>query len=213
MYNYAPRISASYAEIQPVIQAWAPKVLRMAVFEHEKDTSVQTTHVHILIEGSDTQCEQLKRIFKKVLPGLPAKGNEFWKWESKTTVNDSFLTYMSKGHLRPKYIKEYSPALVEERRLQWKIATVKPVPNKDKYDEWEDMKKAYDARFDSATARSLSLDETRRWAFSWYFRRDGRAPHISNYKRNAVSLYLRIQEQINENSFQEAVGHAVNLWY
>jgi len=79
--------------------------------------------------------------------------------------------------------------------------------------KWEDMKKAYDARFDSATARSLSLDETRRWAFSWYFRRDGRAPHISNYKRNAVSLYLRIQEQINENSFQEAVGHAVNLWY
>jgi len=117
MYNYAPRISASYAEIQPVIQAWAPKVLRMAVFEHEKDTSVQTTHVHILIEGSDTQCEQLKRIFKKVLPGLPAKGNEFWKWESKTTVNDSFLTYMSKGTLRAKYVKNISACFYGCKRL------------------------------------------------------------------------------------------------
>ena len=212
MYSYAPRISASYVEIQPVIQEWASKVLRMAVFQHDKDTNVQTTHVHILIEGCDTKCEQLKRIFKKVLPGLPAKGNEFWKWESKQTPDDSFLTYMSKGTLRPLFVKEYSPALVEERRLQWKITTPKAITPL-KYDEWEDLKKAYDARFDSHTARSLSLDETRRWAFSWYFRRDGRAPHISNYKRNSVSLYLRTQEKKGENSFQEAIVESVNLWY
>jgi len=213
MYNYAPRISASYAEIQPVIQEWASKVLRMAVFQHDKDANVPTTHVHILMEGCDTKCEQLKRIFKKVLPGLPAKGNEFWKWESKSPVNDNFLIYMSKGNLRPMFVKEYSPELVEERRKQWVITTPKPTPSQPKYDEWDDLQKAYDAWVDPDMSKSMSLDETRRWTFSWYFRRDGRAPHISNYKRNAVSLYIRAQERKGENSFQEAIIQSVNLWY
>jgi len=210
--NYAPRISASYAEIQPVIQEWASKMLRMAVFQHDKDDTVQTTHCHILMEGCETQCEQLKRIFKKILPGLPAKGNEFWKWESKTPVDDSFLTYMSKGTLRPMFVKEYSPALVEERRLQWKITTPKAT-NPLKYDEWEDLKKAYDAQHNDSMSRTLSLDETRKWTFSWYFRRDGRAPHISNYKRNAISLYLRSQEKKGDESFQSAVSESISLWY
>lgn len=210
--NYAPRISASYVEIQPVIQEWASKMLRMAVFQHDKDDSVQTTHCHILMEGCETQCEQLKRIFKKILPGLPAKGNEFWKWESKTSVNDSFLTYMSKGVLTPMFVKGYSPELVEERRLQWKITTPGKSPTS-KYDEWEAIANAYDAQHDDYMSRTMSLDETRRWTFSWYYHRDGKALHISNYKRYAISLFIRSQNKKGEESFQTAVREAISLWY
>jgi len=154
----------------------------------------------------------LKRVFKKALPGLPAKGNEFWKWESKQPPDDSFLTYMSKGTLRPVFLKNYTPEEVDERRKQWKI-TIPVAPISPKYDEWEVLKKAYDATHDAAMSKAMSLDATRHWTFSWYFRRDGRAPHISNYKRNAISLYLRAQMKKDPESFQIAVSDAINLWY
>lgn len=210
--NYAPRVSVSYAELQPVVQEWASKMLRMAVFQHDQDATVSQTHCHILMMECEIQAEQLKRMFKKALPGLPAKGNEFWKWESKTAVDDQFLTYMSKGNLRPMFVKGFPAELVEERRQQWKITTPKAMTPL-KYDEWEELKKAYDAEHDENMSRTKSLDETRRWTFSWYFHRDGRAPHVSNYKRNAISLYLRSQQKCGEESFQTAVSDAVNLWY
>jgi len=184
----------------------------MAVFQHDKDDTVQTTHCHILMMECEVQAEALKRIFKKVLPGLPAKGNEFWKWESRSVVDDNFLTYMSKGNLCPVFVKNFTPELIEERRQQWKISTPKSV-NPQKYDEWDEVKKSYDAQHDDYTARTMSLEATRCWLFSWYYRRDGRAPHPSNYKRNAISLFIRSQEKKDSESFQRAISEAVNLWY
>lgn len=163
--------------------------------------------------GSTVKDEQLKRLFKKALPGLPSSGNEFWKWASKYgTPDDSFLMYMSKGILRPKYLKNFSDTLVEERRQQWKITTPK-AESSQKYDEYEELLKAFYAQHDDYTLRTIQLVDVRKWVFSWYFKRDGKAPHLSNYKRYACSVYVKSREKVSEESFQNAVSDVINLWY
>ena len=217
MNSYAPRLSVSYAEFEPVAQLWADICQQIVVYEHEADASVNRTHIHVLIIGSEVKAEQLKRIFKKTLPDIKASGNEFWKWESKFgTPDESFITYMSKGHLRPKYLKNISEEIVEERRKQWKITTPSQAPSA-KYDEFEDLKKAYasthDVYIQLGGAVPITLDSVRKWTMSWYWRRDGRLPPATAYKRNAGSLFVWANEKrcgvIPDWVWEEVK----NLWY
>lgn len=211
MESYAPRLAISYAEFEPVAQLWADMCQQMAVYEHESDASVNRTHVHLLMIGCQVKAEQFKRIFKKALPGIKASGNEFWKWESKYgTPDDNFLTYMSKGNLRPKFIKNFSDTIVEERRKQWKITTPSHNPSV-KYDEYEVMKKQFFAEHDDYTLKLMQFEEVRKWVFHWYYKRDGRIPIASCYKRNAGSLNLARGEKIKK--FEECSSEVFNLWY
>ena len=68
-----------------------------------------------------------------------------WSWEHKKfgTPDDQFLTYMSKGVLRPKFVKNFPAELVEERRQQWKITTPKSVESSQKSDMYDDMCKSF----------------------------------------------------------------------
>lgn len=114
LHSFAPRVTVDYQTLIPVVEAWAKVCTRVAVYEHAADTNVSRTHCHFLMMGCRVKEERLKRMFKEILPALPAKGNEFWKWSSATTPDESFLTYMSKGELRPKYLKNFSDETVEE---------------------------------------------------------------------------------------------------
>jgi len=115
-FSYAPRITLPYSDISGIVGMWAESCAQVAVFEHEADSKVNNTHCHILLLNSDIQDEALKRKWKN----CPGKGNEFWKWASKYGTPDlNFLKYMSKGKLRPKFIKNISPDVVEEQRKQW----------------------------------------------------------------------------------------------
>lgn len=219
MYSHAPRIALSYDEFAIVVPIWAALCERMAVFQHDPDSGCSRTHIHILIEGCSVKAEALRRALYKHLPGETRKGNDLWAWEHKKWAkahpgqqyNDNMLTYMSKGTTAPSFIKNYSPELVEQRKQQWNLTTPKPgAPKDEKYNEWEHICRNYDLEHGTDT---LTLDETRKWTFSWYWRRDGRAPLVPNYKRNAVSLFIRANEKKGDENFRSAVSEVFNLWY
>jgi len=211
MFSYAPRVSLSYDEIRLAIDAWSPLCTQMVVYEHVADTKVSRTHCHILILNCTLKEEALKRRFKAVYPDLDCKGNEFWKWSSNYGIPDlKFITYMAKGSLVPKYIKNVSSELIDEYKLKWitKEITIK----KDKYDEYDEMKKDIIKVF-AHNEMHPSLDQVRSWTIKWYWKRDQRLPQVSTYKRNAASLYIYISGHMNGGCLDTPIEEIKNLWY
>jgi len=188
----------------------------MAVYEHPADSGCKRTHCHILIEQCKVKDDALRRGLYKALPAEKRKGNDLWSWEHKKwkdkhpnqQYDDNMLTYMSKGSLAPSFVKGYSPALVEERKKQWKITTPNPVKSSDDaYDEFKEICKS----FDYEPTQPKTFMAVRKWLFTWYYRKTGKAPHATNYKRYACSLYMRLSE--HNGSFEGALDEIINLWY
>ena len=219
MNSYAPRISLSYDEVKLVIPVWEAKANQIIVFQHDADSKVSRTHVHILIVGCTVKEERLKRMFYSVYPAhkeAGSKGNDLWKWASKYGTPDlGFITYMSKGKLRSKYSKNISPEVEESHRLKWSEPTTDLPPSKKKeYDEYTEIKKSYQNTHDLTNKDTIiTLDGIRKWTMSWYYRRDGRLPPATAYKRNAGSLFIWANETragfIPDWCWEEVK----NLWY
>jgi len=122
MVNYAPRISLSFNDVSGVIKQWSTTCLAMAVYEHEADKDVNTTHIHLIMVDSKYKTEeQYKRILYKELPSEARKGNDLWSWHHKSHPNPdlSFIKYMSKGKLRPVFVSNVIPAVIDEWTSQW----------------------------------------------------------------------------------------------
>lgn len=125
--NHAPRVSFSYAELEPVIPIWSETCNKMAVFEHTPDHEDPTIHCHFLIEGCNVDIEALKRRFHDAV-STTLKANKLWAWTHKkfpvihsldTSGGQQYLTYMTKGELAPKYLKNISQHEVEEAKARW----------------------------------------------------------------------------------------------
>lgn len=114
MQNYAPRVSLPWSDLSGVATLWANYCDRFIAYEHEADAKVSRTHCHFLMIDCKVKEEAFKRMSK-----LPGRGNEFWKWATKETPDESFITYLSKGKLREKFKKNFSDQIVEERRGLW----------------------------------------------------------------------------------------------
>jgi len=122
-HHHAIRVSLPYADISGNIQTWANRSQRVLVVEHEADDEIATTHVHIALFDCEVQAEALKRMFLN-----PGSGNGFWsfkKWTDQAHFNmqdtpySYYPVYMFKGSLREKFVKNYSPAEIEEFRKAW----------------------------------------------------------------------------------------------
>lgn len=161
----------------------------------------------------------MKRKFKKLYPGKEdhdeETGNGFWKWATKHGTPDlSFVTYMSKGKLRSKYSKNISPEVEELYRLKWSEPTTGTSQSKKKeYDEYDEMKKSFANTHDFTNNIPILLDNVRTWTMSWYWKRDGRLPPATSYKRNASSLYVWANEMRAGYVPNECWEELKNLWY
>jgi hypothetical protein len=218
MNSYAPRISLPYDEVKLAMDKWASEAEQVIVFQHDADATVKTTHCHILIIGSKVKEEALKRRFKESYPGLDTTGNQFWKWKTDRVPDLSFITYMSKGKLRSKYSKNISGDIEEEFRLKWSEPTTGTFSTPtNKYDEYEEIKKSFrkthnlDLQLGEQTP--ILLDNVRKWTMSWYYKRDGRLPPASAYKRNAGSLFIWANEQRCGTIPDWCWEEIKNLWY
>lgn len=126
--NYAPTVHYPYADVSGIIHLWAESCEKMAVFEHGPDEGQKTLHVHLLIEGCKYSTpEGLKRIFHSNFL-TTKKGNDLWAWTHKefpviqgidSSGGMQYLKYMTKGHLDAKFLKNISPAKVEEAKALW----------------------------------------------------------------------------------------------
>lgn len=116
-----------------VIAMWASTCEAMAVYQHEADEEVNTTHLHmIMINSKYATPEALKREFYKLIE-TDRKGNDLWSWSHKKFPNPdiTFIRYMSKGELRPVFTKEFTPTEVEEQRALWVDFKKTPVVSSD----------------------------------------------------------------------------------
>lgn len=160
MPNYAPRISLPYQHLAKVLDAWAESCEKFIVYEHPQDDRVKTTHIHVLMINSSYKTpEQYKRklydlLYPNVSDSERPKGNEFWKWATKSPPDESFIIYMSKGNLLPVLSKNFSEAYVEDQRRKWIAPTSVALPantknpkqpSKTHFEICEDIRAEYDS--------------------------------------------------------------------
>lgn len=145
MRHYAPLVRLPYNDVSGVVQVWADSCESMAVYEHEADASVKTTHIHMIMMNCQyATAEPLKRAFYKIHSNFNTKdGRRLWSWENEDyPVPDmGFLTYMSKGRLRPVFVKNISEQQLEEYRALWVEKTNTPDKPPVQKDEKESTKK------------------------------------------------------------------------
>lgn len=125
--NHAPRISLPYADISGAIALWAESATKVAVFEHHPDSEDPTIHCHVLVSNCTVDIEALKRRFHSVVE-TSLKSNKLWAWTHKrfpviesldTSGGQTYLTYMTKGELSAKYLKNITWLEVETAKARW----------------------------------------------------------------------------------------------
>lgn len=234
MNNYAPRISASFADISGVISQWYNLCEKVAIFEHPADRTVKRTHCHLLLMGCTVKAEALKRRFTKEYPN--EGGNKFWKWESKREPSVPIIRYFSKGRFHSKYLQGITQEEEEHYRSLWvgdkpailddvisqlgdtNEIVVKPQQTlitesfnykAKKANQWDEMLRAFINKW-TATDH-VPLDVIRKWAFHWFFTNTGQIPPVSLYKQRVASLYYFHKYEKDEQD--EAYEDLKNLWY
>lgn len=145
-----------------VISMWADSCEAMAVYQHEMDEEVNTTHVHMIMIGCKYKTpEALKREFYKLIE-TERKGNDLWSWTHKKAQNPdmTFMRYMSKGVLRPVFVKGFTPAEVEEQRALWveykktPVVSSDPAPSSAKLTKFQIVKQVQEY-FDNKAPKDL----------------------------------------------------------
>lgn len=226
-FNYACRITKPYSVVKDIIDNWATRCEAVAVYQHDADEEVSTTHVHLILLGCEVKQEQLKRDSK-----LPAGGNKLWAWKSVyddsqgnvQVVNKDFITYMSKGNLLPVFLKNISQEEVEHFRLLW----VDPVKDDSsaKSDSLEPLINAIVNKFkDYVIDRPIKFDdyghaesrieellnEVRRTTVKMIYHKTRRTPHGSQFKIVAGTAFLRVCEI--KDQLENGFSHLQKVWY
>lgn len=223
LFIHAPRVKVDYATAKDFIQAWSDKCQKIIVYEHPADESVSETHIHVLIMGCEVKQEQLSRIYYKFLSSDERKGNQLWAWEHKKwkanhpgqDYNDEMITYMSKGKFDPMYVKGFDNELIALRKSQW----VEPVKQADnvlksrdkKVDEWDEIQTDFLEKWLSID--DCNFERVRTWTMSWYWKKYGRLPVTSVYKRNAGSLWCLWNQKHVRGSLHGAFHEIMEKWY
>lgn len=114
--NVAIRVSVAY-DVLTGFETIYELCDKVVVYEHEADEEVKTTHVHMLLEGYKRKEDTLRNAIKKHYTG-PNFALKVKK-DDGSPVDDSFITYMSKGTLDPKYNKGYDDGFIATRRGEW----------------------------------------------------------------------------------------------
>lgn len=227
--NHAIRITLPYEDCKHIIQEWSDRCHAAVVYQHEADEEISKTHVHIALYGCEVKSEQLKRMWKEA----PGKGNEFWSWKpcdpiilsDTQTEGVKYLTYMSKGVLRAKFVKNISDIQLENARSSWvepvkadksgesseriiqKVLAKIKIVNKSRYYRDEDEIELGQCKYNL----ELLMDIVRTESFKMLWGERRMAPHASHYKIIATTVFLRLCEDFQ--CFDEGIGRMKNLWY
>lgn len=220
------RVTLPFQDCSGIVHKWSARCSKMLCYEHEADEEVSKTHVHMILQGLDCKTEALKRMWSDA----PGKGNEFWSF-TPLRSEAKYLAYMTKGQLRPKFIKNFSPAEVEAARESWKPDEQKVVGDASEhmilkvldrwiYDDFMTFKDHYRSvklcisntvfHSNEDYARFM-LDEVRSVTMKVYWGVNRRVPHATQYKIVAGSVFLRICEKYG--IFETGLEIMKNLWY
>lgn len=125
--NFHIRISRSYDEVKDWIQNL--KGESIIVYQHEADTEVSRTHVHLLLMVSGIKPDAMKARFKTLYGSIEKTDWMFAvSYKDKATgeqipitqeTASKCITYMSKGKLTPCYSVGYDPDIVLQLTQKW----------------------------------------------------------------------------------------------
>lgn len=221
------RITLAYQDCSGIIHKWIARCSQAICYEHEQDEEITKTHVHLALYGLDCKTEALKRMWSEA----PGSGNEFWSF-SVTKDRAKYLTYMSKGSLKPKLIKGYSEEEVDEQRKAWTDPKEKEdtdpsnfMINKvqQHYDHYtretfiqhyrnENYSNGNTEMFHSNEDYAKRLfSEIRTTTMKTYYGMTRKAPHATQYKIVAASAFLRVAEKLD--FLDAAFGELKQSWY
>lgn len=119
------RISRSFSDLSGAVRSWALKADRLCVYEHV-GTKTEKVHIHLLMMGVSCGAERLKQIVNESgVVGL--KGQKDWSFKTAhkqlgpitDQTKDAYVTYMTKGHLKPMYYKGFEVEYLDERMAAW----------------------------------------------------------------------------------------------
>lgn len=183
--------------------------------EHQ---GTKRVHCHFMLVDPDCTTQAIQKALNK--NGI--KGSDKYSLltvtkEDKVAYDKDILgTYMMKGGKNSimkfsSYGEEVISKWVEEFQNKKEVESKKD--DKSDYNEWKRIKADWD-KLDNPVA---NLDVIRTWTMRWYWKRDGRMPHATTYKRNAASLYIYATEQrislLNQGDLDVAFDELKNLWY
>lgn len=137
--NYACRIDLPFSTFKSAIDLISEKCERLVVYEHsENDLNI---HCHYLLIGCSISTDSIKNYVKRA--GCPVqKGNQFWSFKTQykpygedkdIPVTSTFITYMSKGHLEPSYVKGFTQEEIDTYKNEWKPITRSSQPTLKQY--------------------------------------------------------------------------------
>jgi len=187
--------------------------------EHD---GTKRVHCHFMLVDPDCTTQAIQKALNK----NGVKGSDMYSLltvtkEDKVAYDENKLAiYILKGGNKSTVkVSTYSQEQIDKWISEWVLfCTRKEEKVKDEkgdYNEWKKIKADWD-KLDNPIA---TLDAIRTWTMRWYWKRDGRMPHATVYKRNAASLYVYATEQrINLMGTQGGCMDAAfeelkNLWY
>lgn len=188
-HSYAVRITYPYETIKPLMEIWAEKCEKMAIYEHTGERT-NKVHIHLVIERCSVTKDQLKNYAKPTPIVLKGNGNCSFK---KFDGNEKAYVYMAKGVLDPKFLKGWT----QEDAQRWKSLWVgekghsqrkENVVYDDCFDEivYESAWR-YHQRDNPRGDQSINdyqFEFIRKWAHTYTFNKMGRIWNIQ-----AINLY------------------------
>lgn len=114
------RITRSYSDLSGAYRSISLLCDKLLIFEHEPDEDVKKVHCHFVAEHN-CSTKTLKNTIQANLPfGMVLNGNGDWSMpENNWDKDHKTITYMTKGHLEPKYNQGYTEEQINNARALW----------------------------------------------------------------------------------------------
>lgn len=235
MNYYHACIFAQYAELAGVVGVWEKKCASLYVVEHPAEGKTKRIHCHFLIETESGE-NWFRESAKEVMGDFIKRGN-YWiakrvqkgEHSGKPISRSLTLTYMLKGKLPGKFVKNFSNEEVETSRQSWVDSVKNDKTESSPTEFWiENVYKtyidtyptytAYMAEFDMKHENDLNpqsptgqlLDQVRHTTYRRLYQRHGIAPHAQFYKQVASSVFLRIMEKWD--MLDHGIHKILNIW-
>lgn len=188
----------------------------MAVFEHGPDEGQKTVHCHFYMLGVKCGIENLKKIFHNNFLTF-SKGNELWAWTHKdypqihaldTSGGLQYLKYLTKGHLSPKFVKNISPAKVEEAKALWVNKSPAPgpvsVPKKSEC-EFDAILRNLSKKYKDDDARNITVVQIKRDICHMYLSKRKAVPRMGDLTRYAWSAWAIIRNDKTQETLSQDI--------
>lgn len=186
------------------------------IAQHDADEEIKSTHCHIMFVNLKVTNKALdKQRQKHKIDGDISRLLKHVVGTRDLYDTEKLSIYVLKGNRDVLKSTSYSNEFIDKCIESWIEPKKLEKVNKEKlikYDEYDELKKDFTDYYNGMNKPHITLDGIRSWTMRWYWKRDGRMPPATSYKRNAASLYVFATE-LSNGSIDCAFEELKNLWY